>query len=96
MPKLSDTASSILTLLNNANELIVKSSDRQGARDVMKALDVYAKSKRFILPEDKMQNFQAVLIDARPYTLTMIIKDIADDVLKIDGKNKHTKMQKTE
>ena len=96
MPKLSDTASSILTLLNNANELIVKSSDRQGARDVMKALDVYAKSKRFILPEDLMKNWFAVLLDARPYTLTMIVKDIAENVIKIDGKNRHTKMQKTE
>ncbi len=40
MPKISDVASSILTLLNNANELIVKSSDRQSAKDVIRAANI--------------------------------------------------------
>jgi len=81
MSNLSDVATSILTLLNNINELIVKSSDRKNAEDVMRALRVYAKSKNFPVSQDKIDNFFAILIDARPYTLTMLIKDIADDVI---------------
>jgi len=88
MPKLSETATSILTLLNNANELIVKSSDRKNAAGVMRALRAYAKGKKFLLRQDLLDNFFAVLLDARPYTLTMLIKDIADDVILIDAKNK--------
>lgn len=91
MPKLSDTATSILTLLNNINELIVKSSNRQDAREVMKALKVYAKGKNFPMPDEKMDNFHAILIDARPLTLTMLIKDIADDVIIADSKNEKVK-----
>jgi hypothetical protein len=86
MPNLSDTAHSILVLLNNANELIVKSSDRKNAADVMKAITVYAKGKNYPLTQDKLDNFGAVLYDARPYTLTMIIKDIADEVMLIEQK----------
>jgi len=86
MPHLSDTARSILTMLNNVNELIVQSSDREGAQDVMRALRVYAKNKNFPMPQDKIDNFYAVLIDARPFTLTSIIKDIAEDVIVLDKK----------
>jgi len=87
MSKLSPTALSILTLLNNINELIVISSDRQNAKDVMRALRVYANKKRFPLPEEKVDNFLSVLIDSKPYTLTSIIKDIAGDVVYADAKN---------
>lgn len=95
MHKLSDTATSILTLLNNANELIVKSSDRKSAREVMKAVSIYAKGKGLPISQEKIDNFSAVLIDARPYTLTMLIKDIAEDVILSDSKkNKDGKKNK--
>jgi len=87
MQSLSDTARSILTLLNNINDLIVQSSDRQDARDVMKALRVYGKNMNFPLPQDKIENFFAVLLDSKPFTLTSIVKDIAEDVLVIDKKH---------
>jgi hypothetical protein len=89
MRNLSDTAKSLLTLLNNANELIVKSSDRRGAEDVMQAARAYAKGKNFLLPQDKISNFSAILIDARPYTLTMLIKDIAEDIIRLDTKKRN-------
>ena len=87
MQKLSDTASSIITLLHNANELITKSSDRKSAREVLSAVRVYAKNKRFAMPDDKIDNFFSVLLDARPLTLTTILKDIAEDVVLFDKKN---------
>lgn len=95
MPHLSDTAQSLLTILNNINELIVKSSDRKSAEDVMKALVVFAKGKQFPIPQDKVDNFHAILIDARPVTLTLLIKDIADDILLSDSKNKKEVPRKT-
>jgi len=96
MLKLSDTANSLLALLNNINELIVKSSDRQSAEEVMRAFRVYADSKRFSVPQDKINNFFAVLIDARPYTLTTIIKGIADDVVSYDVQSHKPKRKNTE
>lgn len=92
MPQLSDTATSILTLLNNINELIVKSSDRKNAEEVMRALRAYAKGKGFNLPQDKIDNFFAVIRDARPYTTTVLIKDIAEDVILLDTKKKKQKI----
>lgn len=87
MPKISQTAISILTLLNNINDLIVQSHDRTDAKDVMRALAVYANEKSFPIPEEKIQNFYAVLIDSRPYTLSFLLKDIAAAVLSADFKN---------
>ena len=54
---LSETATSIITLLNNINELIVKSSDRKSAEEVMRAIKVYAKGKTYTIPEEKINNF---------------------------------------
>lgn len=84
--KLSETASSILAILNNINELIVKSSDRQNAVEVIRAMRIYVKNKHCYIPEEKVDNFISVLLDAKPYTLTCIIKDIADEVVKADLK----------
>jgi len=86
MSKPSEIAISILAILNNINELIVQSSDRQNAKEVMEALRTYGKNKNFPLPQDKMNNFDAVLFDAKPFTLTSIIKDIAADVVYIGSK----------
>ena len=92
MHNLSETATSIMTLLHNANELIVKSSDRTSAKEVLQATKIYAKNKQFAMPEDKMDNFFSVLIDARPITLTSILKEIAEDVLTTDTKNRKSKI----
>ena len=91
MPKLSQTAISILTLLNNINDLILQSQDRENARDVMRALNVYASSKDFPLPQDKVDNFYAVLIDSRIYTLSSLLKDMAMDVTIADYKKTTSK-----
>jgi len=92
---ISTTASSILAILNNINELIVQSSDRQSAHDVIKALRIYAKSKGFNIPEQKIDNFLRILLDARPVTLTYLIQDIANDVVSADKmKNKKNKINK--
>ena len=86
MPNLSETAKSLLTLLNNIDELIVKSNNREDAIDVMKAFRVYAKNKHFNIPQDKINNFLQVIYDAKPYTLNYIIKDIASDIVQLDKK----------
>ena len=52
----------------------------------MTALRIYGKNKNFQLPEDKIQNFLSVLIDSKPYTLTSLIKDIAQDIVAVDRK----------
>jgi hypothetical protein len=77
---LSPTALSILTLLNNADDLITIANNRQNALDVMKAVKVYAHNKNFKLPTEKIDNFEAILLDARPFTLSSLIKDIANFV----------------
>ena len=94
MHNLSETATSIITLLHNANELIVKSSDRVSAKEVLQATRIYAKNKKFAMPEDKLDNFMSVLIDARPITLTTILKDIAEDILDNDKKDRKKDFRK--
>ncbi len=79
---LSDSLKSIFAILNNIDELIVKSQDRKNAKEVMSALTIFAKNKNIKVPEDKINNFHAILLDSRPYTLSYIIKDIASDILK--------------
>jgi len=86
MPRLSPTAISIITLLNNIDELIVLSNNREGAKDTMRAMKVYADNKSFPLPEEKIFNFYAVLLDSRPYTLSSLLKDLAKEVVYIDLK----------
>ena len=88
MPQLSETATSILTLLNNVTELVVQSNDRTNAKEVMKAIKVYGKNKGFPLPEEKIDNFIYVLIDSRPYMLASLAKDIAVDVVISDRQKK--------
>jgi len=86
MSRLSPTAISIITLLNNMDELIVLSNNREGAKDAMRAMKVYADNKSFPLPEEKIYNFYAVLLDSRPYTLSSLLKDLAKEVVRIDSK----------
>ena len=86
MANLSETAKSLLVLLNNANDLIIKASDRKNSDEVMKAIEIFAQNKNFPMPKEKLDNFHAILIDARPYTLTHLIKDIAEDIVVADRK----------
>lgn len=80
--EISPTAKSILTLINNAHELIVISNKRKEASDVIRALKAYAKEKNYPIPNDKIDNFLANLLDCRPNTLSYLLTDIAQTVLK--------------
>ncbi len=80
--ELSPVARSILTLLNNADELISYSNKRKEASEVMRALRAYAKEKNYSLPEEKIDNFFAVLLDSRQNTLSYLLTDIAQTVAK--------------
>ena len=83
MPKeLTPVTKSLLTLLNNIDELIVKSNNRKDAKQVMTAFALYAHSKNVSYPVDKVDDFLDVLLDARPETLSFLVKDIAGDVIQ--------------
>jgi hypothetical protein len=82
--KISPTASTLLTLLNNVNDLIVISQKRKEAKDVMKALTIYAENLGYTLPTEKIENFNAVLIDSRPITLSYLLHDIAATIVQND------------
>jgi hypothetical protein len=77
----SPVARSLLVLLNNIDELIVKSNNRSGAKGVMKAFVAYAQGKSYPIPNDKIENFYAILLDGRPETISFIVKDIASDII---------------
>ena len=80
--ELSSTARSLLTLLNNIDELIVISNNRTSAKEVMKAFVLYANSKNFPIPRDKVANFYAILLDGQPRTLSFVVKGIATDIIR--------------
>lgn len=80
-PGISDTALTLITHLNNINDLIVIASDRNAAKDSMKAFKLYAQGKNVTVPEEKIEHFMSVLYDARPYTLTCILKEISEEIL---------------
>jgi len=80
--ELSPIAKSLLVLLNNVDELIVKSSNRTAAKEVMTAFTLYAQGKNFAIPTEKVETFYDHLLDGRPQTLSFIIKDIAGDVVQ--------------
>lgn len=83
--EISIIATSIITLLNNVNDLVVMSNKRKEARDVMDAIKIYAKNSKFILSEaakQKISHFDSVLLDSRPITITYLIQDIAQEILK--------------
>ena len=82
----SETAKFLITLLSNAEDLISLSNKRKDAQDVMKAFQIYAKGKAFPIPEDKVGNFSAILYDARPNTLSYLLRSIAGDVHNVDRK----------
>jgi hypothetical protein len=88
MPKsLSPIATSLITLLNNINDLVAISNNRQEARDVMEAVRIYARNANFVFPEvtkQKMDHFNAVLLDSRPITITYLMQDIAQDIAKME------------
>ena len=79
--ELSPTTKSLVVLLNNVEELIVKSNNRSSAKDVMSAFVAYAKGKNHTIPMEKVDNFYAMLLDGRPETISFIVKDIAVDII---------------
>lgn len=94
--KLTATATTLLTLLNNAEELITQNNKRKESADVMRAIEIYAKGKNFPIPNDKFEGYYAVLLDARPNTLQKLIFNIANDVMNTDAKQaKQIKTEKT-
>lgn len=80
--QLNPTTRSVLTLINNAHDLIVLCNKRKEAREVMSALKAYAQDKNFNLPDEKIENFLAVLLDSRPNTLSYLLTDIAKTIAK--------------
>jgi hypothetical protein len=86
MQSLPPPVQSALTLLNNINDLIVISSNRSDARKAMEALVLYAQDKKINIPNDKVENFFEVLIDSRPYTLTNILIDISEEIMRQNRK----------
>ena len=76
------TTRSVLTLINNAHDLIVLCNKRKEAREVMTALKAYAQDKNFNLPDEKIENFLTVLLDSRPNTLSYLLTDIAKTIAK--------------
>jgi len=72
---------SIITLLNNINDLIVVSNKRKEAADVMRALTIYAHNIGYKIPDDKISNFHSILLDSRPMTLSYVLRSIVSDIL---------------
>ncbi len=75
---------SIITLLNNADDLIVISSKRAEASDVMDAIKIFAKSHHVELPEDQIEDFYDLLYDSRPNTLSGLLRNIAHTLITQD------------
>lgn len=85
---LSQEAKTILSLLNNCEELVTISNDRKRAADQIKALAIFARNKKFPMNETKIQNYLKVIIDSRAETLKYILMDIANDVVSVDKSRK--------
>jgi len=84
---------SILSLLNNAKDLLFH-SDRQNAERVIKAVNIYAQENGILFNEDKFKVFSRVLLDSRQNTLNNIIDDIALDFIATEKKSKKSKSKK--
>ena len=82
--QLSQTAKSLITILNNVNELVSKSNSRSEARDVMKAMRIYAQNKNYPIPDSKIEDFLSILLDSRPITVTYLLRDIATEIAMSD------------
>ena len=80
--KISPTATTLVTLINNINDLIVVSNKRKEASEVMDALTIYARNLNYKIPDEKISNFHSVLLDSRPITLSYILHDIAAEIVK--------------
>jgi hypothetical protein len=82
MPReISPVAKSILVLLNNAEELVRHSSNRKDAKEVIRAARIYAQSKNFPMPEEEIEDFNDILLDAKPNRISAKIREIASKVI---------------
>lgn len=95
MPDVVSTAKSIIVLLNNINDLITISNKRREAKDVMRAMVVYADSNAFPIPQEKVNVFYSKLIDSRPNALSELVRSIATDVIQISMKSRSKKPNST-
>ena len=81
---LSDTATSLVVILNNIRDL-ASHSNRSDAFRVMKAFRVYARNKNFDIPEEKVTTFLESIWDRRPNTMTSLVNEIAQDIIATDA-----------
>jgi len=81
------TFTSILSLLNNAKDLVFH-SDRQNANRVLSAVRIYARENGVPFNDDKFTVFSRVLIDSRQHTLDELIDDIALDFILAEKRSK--------
>jgi hypothetical protein len=81
--KLSETATSLVVILNNVRDLVTR-SNRQDAARVMKAFVVYAKNKNYDIPEEKVTTFLESILDRRPNTMISLVNEIAQDIIITD------------
>ena len=85
----SQDIKSIITLLNNIDELIVISNKRKESKDVMDAIKLFAASHHVNLPEE-IDDFYDLLYDSHPRTLSGMLKDISYKLI-IEDKKKQKK-----
>jgi len=86
----SPTFTSILSLLNNAKDLVFH-SDRQNAERVIMAVRIYAQQNGIPFNEDKFTVFSRVLLDSRQNTLNDLIDGIAQDFILAEKKSRMKK-----
>jgi len=94
--KFSQEAESILTFLNNIEELIVQSNNRKDAAKVLRSLQAFIKDNKYPLPEleSDIKNLLRVLIDSRPYTISSMLHDMGRDVIQLEHKQHRLKKMK--
>lgn len=82
----SQDVKSVVTLLNNIDDLIVVSNKRKEAKDVMDAVKIFSKSRHIQLPEEEIDDFYDLLYDSRPQTISGLLKNISHELIVADRK----------
>tara|TARA_R110000824_G_scaffold12226_7_gene53579 strand:- start:12246 stop:12518 length:273 start_codon:yes stop_codon:yes gene_type:complete len=84
LENLSPIAKSLIAILNNVDELVTQTNDRTAAKDVMKAFKIYANSKNYPIPTEKVDDFMDVIFDSRSITITYLVRNIAEEIINSD------------
>jgi hypothetical protein len=82
--EISTDIMSLISLYNNAKDLIVISQKRREANDVVKAASIYARNIGIDFSDDtkeKIENFSSVLLDSRSNTLVHLLQGIVQDIV---------------